>query len=72
MGRITSLVVDELHRREKIGKALLDIAETWFREKDCLKIEVTSGNERLDAHRFYEKNAYSPDGKRFSKKYETH
>lgn len=67
MGRITSLVVDEAHRRERIGIALIGVAEQWFRTKGCIKFEVTSGNKRLDAHHFYEKNGYALDGLRFSK-----
>ena len=67
MGRITSLVVDEIHRGEKIGVSLLHAAEQWFYDKECVKFEVTSGYKRLDAHRFYEKNGYALDSQRFSK-----
>lgn len=67
MGRITSLVVDESHRGKKIGRSLVAEAERWFKESGCIKIEVTSGSKRIEAHRFYEKFGYAEDGKRFSK-----
>jgi GNAT superfamily N-acetyltransferase len=67
MGRITSLIVDESHRGKKIGILLATEAERWFKENKCIKIEVTSGRKRIEAHRFYEKLGYAEDGKRFSK-----
>jgi GNAT superfamily N-acetyltransferase len=67
MGRITSLVVNELHRGKNIGSRLMEAADEWFRAKGCIKAEVTSGNHRADAHRFYGKNAYVVDGQRLSK-----
>jgi len=71
MGRITALVVDEQYRRLQIGEQLLQIAEQWFASQACVKIELTSGNRRVDAHRFYARHGYVSDGQRFSKKLET-
>lgn len=68
MGRVTSLVVNEAHRGKKIGGALMLEAARWFKENACVKIEVTSGSQRIDAHRFYEKHGYAEDGKRYSKR----
>jgi GNAT superfamily N-acetyltransferase len=67
LGRITSLVVDERYRSAGIGKALLDAAEQWFESARCVKVEVTSADRRLDAHRFYERHGYARDGRRFTK-----
>lgn len=44
LGRITALVVDSAFRGQFIGQKLISRAEEWFREKNCKKIEVTSGD----------------------------
>jgi GNAT superfamily N-acetyltransferase len=38
-----------------IGKALLDAAKDWARERGATHLELDSGDARLDAHRFYER-----------------
>jgi GNAT superfamily N-acetyltransferase len=49
------------HRRSNgIGKALLDAAKTWARDRGAARLELESGSARLDAHRFYERE--NPDG----------
>ena len=68
LGRITSLVVDEKHRGRGIGQMLIHVAERWFQSAGCVKAEVTSGDVRIDAHRFYEREGFSRDGQRLSKK----
>lgn len=68
LGRITSLVVDEKHRGRGIGQMLIQVAERWFHSVGCVKAEVTSGDVRIDAHRFYEKEGFLRDGQRLSKK----
>ena len=67
LGRITSLVVDGHWRGRRIGAALMDAAGAWFAAQGCLKMEVTSGNQRLDAHRFYAAHGMARDSQRFSK-----
>lgn len=67
MGRITSLVVDERHRGGGAGSVLVAAAESWFRSVGCVKAEVTSGNQRAGAHRFYERHGYRHDSRRFAK-----
>jgi GNAT superfamily N-acetyltransferase len=42
-------------RSEGIGKALLDAAKDWARERGATHLELDSGDARLDAHRFYER-----------------
>jgi GNAT superfamily N-acetyltransferase len=68
LGRITSMVVDEHHQRDGIGSALIAAAENWFKTVGCVKLEVTSGDHRPDAHRFYAKHGFLRDGQRFAKK----
>lgn len=64
---ITSLVVDERWRGRRIGSALVDAAAGWFAANGCIKMEVTSGNRRLDAHRFYEAHGMARDSQHFSR-----
>ncbi|KKL38204.1 GCN5 family acetyltransferase [Burkholderia contaminans FFH2055] len=68
LGRITSMVVDERHRGCGIGGALMATAERWFESGRCVKLEVTSGDQRPDAHRFYAHHGFVRDGQRFSRK----
>jgi GNAT superfamily N-acetyltransferase len=68
LGRITSMVVDEHHQGDGIGSALIAAAENWFKTVGCVKLEVTSGDHRPTAHRFYAKHGFVRDGQRFAKK----
>ena len=68
LGRITALVVDKSHRGLRIGSALVAAAKDWFIKNDCVKMEVTSGDHRVDAHHFYVSQNFNADGQRFSKK----
>lgn len=71
LGRITSMVVDEHHRGCGIGGALMAAAERWFERGRCVKLEVTSGDRRPDAHRFYARHGFARDGQRLSRKMRT-
>ncbi|MGF6721306.1 GNAT superfamily N-acetyltransferase [Paraburkholderia sp. GAS41] len=68
LGRITSMVVNEHHQGDGIGSALIAAAENWFKTVGCVKLEVTSGDHRPTAHRFYAKHGFLRDGQRFAKK----
>jgi GNAT superfamily N-acetyltransferase len=52
---VEDLAVSPVHRSEGVGKALLDAAKEWAREEGASHLELDSGDERLDAHRFYER-----------------
>jgi GNAT superfamily N-acetyltransferase len=65
--RIASLIVDHAWRDRGVGKRLVEAVEGWARDQGCDVIEVTSGNQRLDAHRFYEGLGYAEKRKRFVK-----
>jgi GNAT superfamily N-acetyltransferase len=67
LGRITSMVVDERYRSQRIGAALIAAAECWFASVGCVKLEVTSSDRRLDAHRFYERHGFARDGQRLAR-----
>ncbi|MDN7879853.1 GNAT family N-acetyltransferase [Burkholderia aenigmatica] len=72
LGRITSLVVDERHRGSGVGSALMAAAERWFDAAGCVKLEVTSGDHRPDAHRFYARHGFLRDGQRLARTFPHH
>jgi GNAT superfamily N-acetyltransferase len=55
---IVGLIVSKNYRNKGIGKALVAEAEKWSKENGCLKIRVRCRTERVDAHRFYERENY--------------
>jgi hypothetical protein len=40
------------------------VAHAWFRTQGCVRVEVTSGDHRADAHRFYARHGYARQGQR--------
>ena len=52
---VEDLVVDPERRSLGIGKALLDAAKAWGRERGATHLELDSAEARADAHRFYER-----------------
>ena len=52
---VEDLVVDPARRSGGVGKALLDTAKHWARERGATHLELDSGDLRTDAHRFYER-----------------
>lgn len=68
LGRITALVVSGKQRGEGIGHALILQAHQWFETALCTRFEVTSGDQRERAHRFYERHGYARQGQRLLRK----
>ncbi|MBX7172368.1 MAG: GNAT family N-acetyltransferase [Pyrinomonadaceae bacterium] len=66
-GRISSLVVAEDYRSFGIGSLLIKEAEKAFRQWNCGRIEVTSGAKREAAHKFYLREGFTEQPKRFVK-----
>ena len=56
---VEDLAVHPERRSEGIGKALLDAAKDWARERGATHLELDSAETRGDAHRFYEREAPS-------------
>ena len=63
--RVTGLVVSTRHRGRGVGEKLLTGAADFAREHHCSGIEITSGEHRLDAHRFYQRLGFSRTSFRF-------
>jgi GNAT superfamily N-acetyltransferase len=66
-GRITSLVTNQHYGGKGIGKKLVARAENFFKSGGCIKSEVTSGDQREAAHKFYTTCGYRMDERRFIK-----
>ena len=52
---LQDLVVDRAARGGGVSKALLAAAADWARERGCTHLALSSGWNRKDAHRFYER-----------------
>jgi GNAT superfamily N-acetyltransferase len=52
---VEDLAVDPDQRSQGLGKALLDAAKDWARERGASHLELDSATTRADAHRFYER-----------------
>jgi ribosomal protein S18 acetylase RimI-like enzyme len=67
LGRVTALVVAESARGCGVGTSLLRAAEAHLLEAGCVMLEVTSAENRADAHAFYEAHGYHEKRRRFVK-----
>jgi len=56
---VEDLAVSPDHRSQGVGKALLDAAKDWARQRGAFHLELDSGDARPDAHRFYEREGPS-------------
>jgi GNAT superfamily N-acetyltransferase len=52
---VEDLAVDPSLRSRGLGKALLDAAKSWARDRGATHLELDSAETRADAHRFYER-----------------
>ncbi|MBL4930376.1 GNAT family N-acetyltransferase [Clostridium paridis] len=51
---VYDLVTDENERSKKYGETLLSYVAKWAKENDCKVVALSSGLQRVEAHRFYE------------------
>jgi N-acetylglutamate synthase-like GNAT family acetyltransferase len=65
--RVTAMVVSEKERKKGIGRQLLEYAEAFARTRRCIKVEITSGDQRTFAHVFYHRVGYREVSRRFIK-----
>lgn len=57
---IEDVVVDQKHRRKGIGETLCRMLEQKAKDEGAEHINLTSGNNRIEAHRFYQALGYEP------------
>ena len=67
LGRITALVVASSARGHGVGTRLLRDAEDHLQKSGCTVLEVTSNDQRADAHAFYAARGYQEKRVRFVK-----
>jgi predicted N-acetyltransferase YhbS len=65
--RVTALVVSADRRSQGVGEQLLAGADEFARKHRCAGIEITSAENRLDAHRFYQRLGFARTSFRFFK-----
>lgn len=68
-GQIMALAVVPSQRRRGVGRILMRAAEAIIGEHGARVLIVTSGNQRSDAHAFYEKCGYGFTGRRYKKSF---
>lgn len=64
---LEGFIVDEKYRRIGVGTALFEKSIEVAREKNCYKMIFTSGTDREDAQKFYEKLGFEKWGLEFRK-----
>lgn len=67
-GQIMVLAVAPDHQRRGVGRMLVKAAESMLVARGVDVVVVTSGNQRADAHAFYEKCGYAFTGRRYKKR----
>ena len=56
--RIGGLVVDDKHRKQGIGRALMANVEDWAKRQGCPVVRLWSSAARTASHEFYERLGY--------------
>jgi GNAT superfamily N-acetyltransferase len=64
---LESVYVRADQRGNGIGAAILAHAEEFARARNCYRVQLTSRNERVDAHRFYAHHGYEATSQGFKK-----
>ena len=65
--RLTALVVEAAERSSGVGRRLVAEVEARARARGCVRVEVTSADDRTGAHAFYLRLGYFEKPKRFVK-----
>ena len=53
IGDIEYVCVDEDYREQGIGGKMMDFAEMYSKDNGIARLELTSGNQRIAAHKLY-------------------
>lgn len=63
---VDDLITDEQQRSKGYGKQLLDWLNAQARDNGCGQLHLDSGVQRVDAHRFYEREGLSKTSYHFA------
>lgn len=64
---LTTLVTDQQLRGRGVGRGLVRAAEAWAADHGAIRVSVSSGLHRGEAHRFHEALGYVATGRRFTR-----
>ena len=65
--KIGALIVDAAHRRDGVGRALVEAVEAEARSRGCGVLFLTAAASRDDAHVFYERVGFEQTGRRYGR-----
>jgi GNAT superfamily N-acetyltransferase len=63
---ISDFVTEERHRSTGVGAKLIEWFKAHARELGCKQLHLDSGVQRLDAHRFYQREGFKLSSYHFS------
>ena len=66
--RITALVAAAPQRGTGVGRTLVERAIEWAASRGCAGLELTTGEQRADAHTFYERLGFKRTSLRYLRK----
>jgi GNAT superfamily N-acetyltransferase len=69
VAQLTALVVPPEMRGRGVGRALVDAAERWARERGADRLVVTTALHRAEAPLFYERLGFEHTGRRYVKRF---
>lgn len=59
MGRIIDLYLSEKYRGKGYGSKLIEKMESYFKEKNCYKVNIEVFGPNVKAYKFYKKHGFS-------------
>lgn len=63
---VENLIVDDKHRRQQVGKLLMEYVVARASEAGCYKLMLNSNKKRRGAHRFYRSLGFEATAQGFS------
>jgi ribosomal protein S18 acetylase RimI-like enzyme len=64
---IPELIVTEKYRNRGIGTSLINACISLAKQKECQKIRLESGTQRIESHQFYKKMGFESNSLSFTK-----
>ncbi len=59
MGRIIDLYLSEKYRGQGYGSKLIEKMESYFKEKNCYKVNIEVFGPNVEAYKFYKKHGFN-------------